>query len=147
MKRYILVLIILIVSTGCDKDRANWDPTPVLQSVEIINTSCEPYNEINYSLPGQNLICHFVEHQGTSEFWGVFLIRGSGFSDSLNSVNQVLLSNGLGSNDCSISYVTENEIECSFYGFDFSWAGAGTYYVKVKMPDSEWSNSVTFEVY
>jgi hypothetical protein len=147
MKKFIYPLILLLLLIGCDKDRANWDPTPVLVSVEIINTNCEPYDEVNFSMPALNVNCTFAEYVGKTEDWARLKLYGERFSDSLASVNEIMVSTNGISNPCTIKALSENEIECSFWGFDVPGAGAGTYYVKVKMPDSEWSNSVTFEVY
>jgi hypothetical protein len=63
------------------------------------------------------------------------------------AVNSAIVMKDGYSIDCSIKLIEEEKMECTVYGFDFSWAGAGTYYVKVKMPDSDWSNTASFEVY
>lgn len=134
MRYFLIILFISIFLISCQKDRANWDPTPTISNVSVINTEFEPIDRIDYTSKG--------------EWWARILITGSGFSDSLTSVDQVSVTKNGNDLNCSFSLNSSSEIECSFAGLDtLSWAGAGTYYVKVKMPDSEWSNSKTFEVY
>jgi hypothetical protein len=147
MRYFIFLMLFVVFIAGCQKDRANWDPTPILHSVEVINTNCEPFGEVNFSMPELNINCTFAEYVGKTEDWASLKLYGERFSDSLASVNEIIVTTKGISNPCNIITLSENEIECSFWGFHASGAGAGTYYVKVKMPDSDWSNSASFEVY
>jgi hypothetical protein len=126
------------MSASCkpEKDRTKWDPTPVINSIEIINSEYDPINRIDYTSLG--------------EWWARIKINGKDFSDEFGSVENIYFlknNNETMNMGCSIYTVTYNEIVCIVSDFSGPQWRAGTYFIRVKREYSDWSNTVEVEVY
>jgi len=132
---FLLAVFLIFCNVSCtEKDaRLNWSPTPIITSVEVIDSPQLPKNRIDYSTLGETL--------------AKVSIKGVNFSDQYDSIESVQMLKDDKSIGGDINLVTSNEIQCTLDLWMSSFGGPGTYMVSVKTRFSAWSNSMPVTIY
>jgi hypothetical protein len=140
METTIKFITIFLFLTSCktEKDRTKWDPTPVLNSVEVTNTQYDPKNLIEYTTLGEDDSNLKISGKDLADEFGS--ISSNGEIDCKHKIKLIKIS-------CGVILNSYSEMNIGMRSWGFNGSGAGTYQIRVKRDYSDWSNAVEVEVY